>query len=208
VEEVKAAANELAKSIRSLQRDPDLSTTRGIEGHAARAYFEAFGHLILTQKGSFPFKGRSRRPPLDRLNALLSFLYTLLTHDAASALEAVGLDPQVGFLHRYRPGRPGLALDVVEELRPYVADRLVLTLVNRRQVQVGDFEERETGGVFLKPEARKVVLEAFQERKNDEITHPFLNEKTTVGMIPHLQSRLLARHLRGDLDAYPPFVPR
>ncbi len=207
-EELRDAAKALALSLRSLQDDPSLGTTRGIEGHAARSYFQVFGHLIVAQKGNFRFEGRSRRPPMDRVNALLSFFYSLLTHDAGSALQAAGLDPQVGFLHRYRPGRPGLALDLVEELRPVLADRLVLTLINRRQVQVGGFEERETGGVFMDEDTRMVVLKAYQERKQEEITHPFLNERTTVGMLVHLQALLLARHLRGDLDAYPPFIPR
>lgn len=206
--ELREAVKALAVSLRSLQDDPSLDTTRGIEGHAARSYFQVFGHLIVAQKSDFRFERRSRRPPMDRVNAMLSFIYSILTHDAGSALQAAGLDPQVGFLHRYRPGRPGLALDLVEELRPFLADRLVITLLNRRQVQIGGFEERETGGVFMDEDTRKCVLKAYQERKQEEITHPFLNEKTTVGMLVHLQALLLARHLRGDLDAYPPFIPR
>lgn len=207
-EEIRVAEKALASSLRNLGDKPNLDTTRGIEGHAARTYFQVFGHLIVAQKGDFLFEGRSRRPPMDRVNALLSFIYSLLTHDAGSALQAVGLDPQVGFLHRYRPGRPGLALDLVEELRPFLADRLALTLINRRQVQIGGFEERETGGVFMDDDTRKCVLQAYQEKKQEEITHPFLNEKATIGMLVHLQALLLARHLRGDLDAYPPFIPR
>lgn len=205
---VREACNALSESIRRLQANPDLDTIRGIEGNAARCYFKVFDHLIVSQKEEFPFRGRSRRPPMDRVNALLSFIYSILTHDAASALQAAGLDPQVGFLHRYRPGRPGLALDVVEELRPFLADRLILTLINRKQVRVGGFEERETGGVNMDEQTRKTLLKAYQERKQEEITHPFLKEKTTVGMVVHLQALLLARYLRGDLDGYPPFIPR
>jgi len=205
---LRLAANALAGSLINLQKGPDLDTARGIEGNAAREYFGVFDHLIVAQKPDFPFGGRSRRPPMDRVNALLSFVYSILTHDAGSALQAVGLDPQVGFLHRFRPGRPGLALDLVEELRPFLADRLVLTLINRRQVRKGGFDIRETGGVFMDEDTRKTVLKAYQERKQEEITHSFLNEKTTVGMLVHLQALLLARHLRGDLDAYPPFIPR
>jgi len=207
-EEMRQASTVLADSMKALQSEPDLDATRGIEGNAARSYFQVFGHLIVSQKEDFPFPARSRRPPMDRVNALLSFIYSILTHDAASALQAVGLDPQVGFLHRYRPGRPGLALDLVEELRPFLADRLALTLINRKQVQTGGFEERETGGVYMDEATRKTTLKAYQERKLEEITHPFLREKTTVGMVVHLQALLLARHLRGDLDAYPPFIPR
>lgn len=207
-EAVQAACTALADSLRRLQSEPDLDTTRGIEGHAARSYYQVLGHLIVSQKDEFPFTGRSRRPPADRVNALLSFVYSILTHDAASALEGAGLDPQVGFLHRYRPGRPGLGLDLIEEFRPFLADRLVLTLINRKQVQIGGFHKRETGGVYMDEETRKTTLKAYQERKQEEITHPFLKEKTTVGMLLHLQALLLGRHLRGDLDAYPPFIPR
>jgi CRISPR-associated protein Cas1 len=202
------ATHRLAASLRNLQKEPDLDVTRGIEGNAARVYFRVFDHLVVAQKDSFPFSGRSRRPPMDRVNALVSFVYSLLIHDGASALQSAGLDPQVGFLHRLRPGRPGLALDLVEELRPFLADRLALTLINRRQVQKGGFEERETGGVSMDEATRKTVLKAYQERKQEVLTHPFLKEKTTVGMLVHLQALLLARHLRGDLDAYPPFIPR
>lgn len=207
-DEVGGAARALAASLVRLQAAPGLDETRGIEGNSAREYYAVFEKLIVSQKEDFSFNGRSRRPPMDRVNALLSFVYSILTHDAASAVQAAGLDPQTGFLHRYRPGRPGLALDLVEELRPFLADRLVLTLINRRQVQDRGFEIRETGGVFMDESTRKTVLRAYQDRKQEEITHPFLNEKTTVGMVVHLQALLLARHLRGDLDAYPPFIPR
>ncbi|MEO0250501.1 MAG: type I-C CRISPR-associated endonuclease Cas1c [candidate division WOR-3 bacterium] len=204
--EVRKAAGLLARSLVEVQKELKLDRVRGVEGDAARTYFEVFDHLIVVQKEDFRFRERSRRPPMDKVNALLSFVYVLLTHDAVSALEAVGLDPQVGFLHRDRPGRPGLALDLVEEFRPFLADRLVLSLINRKQVHGKGFVERETGGVVMNDETRKTVLVAYQERKKEEITHPFLEEKSTVGMLVHLQALLLARHLRGDLDGYPPFL--
>ena len=178
---------------------------RGMEGDAARLYFGVFNHLIRSPDPELAFTTRSRRPPLDPINALLSFLYTLLTHDCRSACEGVGLDPAVGFLHRDRPGRPSLALDLMEELRPILVDRLVLSLVNRRQIRTADFETRDGGAVFLTDEARKTVLTAWQERKKEERKHPFLEETTPLGLVPHVQAQLLARHLRGDLDAYPPW---
>lgn len=178
---------------------------RGLEGEAAQLYFGVFQHLIRIDDPQFVFKGRSRRPPLDAVNALLSFLYVLLTHDCRSAAEGVGLDPAVGFLHRDRPGRPSLALDLMEELRPVFADRLALSLINRRQVSGGDFEARDGGGVFLRDDARKTVLTAWQARKKEERRHPFLEETAPLGLVPHLQAQLLARHLRGDIDAYPPW---
>ncbi len=200
---LKSATETLARSLKSLQNTRSVDSIRGVEGDAARSYFAFFDRLILHQKADFPFERRTRRPPMDAVNALLSFLYTLLLHDAASALEAVGLDPQVGYLHRDRPGRLGLALDLMEELRAFLADRLALSLVNRRQVRAAGFEVRETGGVFMTDSTRKTVLVAYQERKKDEIRHPFLGEKTTVGMLVHLQALLLARHLRGDLARIP-----
>jgi len=163
-----------------------------------------FDQLILHQREGFAFNGRNRRPPLDNMNSLLSFLYTLLTNEVASALEVVGLDPYVGFLHRDRPGRPSLALDLMEELRPVFADRLALSLVNRRQVNGKGFVQKESGGVLMDDETRKAVLSAWQERKREEIVHPYLKERIPFGLIPHVQAMLLARHLRGDLDAYPP----
>ena len=205
---LRAAERSLALNLADVADPLPLDAVRGVEGDAARTYFGIFDDLIVSDDPGFRFSGRSRRPPTDPINALLSFLYTLLAHDAASALEAVGLDPQVGFLHRDRPGRAGLALDLMEEFRPYLADRLALSLVNRRQVKVKGFETRETGAVWMDDATRKTVLVAYQERKQEEVTHPYLNEKTTVGMLPHLQAQLLARHLRGDLDAYPPFVWR
>ena len=185
-------------------RDPDA--LRGLEGVGASAYFGVFDHLLLNRKEDFFFHGRNRRPPLDRVNALLSFAYSLLAHDCASALESVGLDSYVGFLHRDRPGRESLALDLMEELRPCMADRFVLTLVNNRMVRPEDFQVQDSGAVLLTEDGRKKFLKAWQERKRDTLTHPYLNEKMSWGMIPYLQALLLARYLRKDLDAYPPFL--
>ena len=185
-----------------------VDALRGIEGGAARAYYGVFGDLVRNREPTFTFTSRSRRPPLDPVNALLSFLYTLLVHDCRSALETVGLDPAVGFLHRERPGRPSLALDLMEELRPILADRLGLSLINRRQLSADDFETAVSGAVSLREEARKTVLIAYQERKKDELIHPFLKEKTTLGLVPFVQASLMARRLRGDLDGYPPFLWR
>jgi len=179
---------------------------RGLEGEAAAAYFAVLDHLVLVEEPGLRFKGRSRRPPLDPFNALLSFIYTLLVHDCRSALEVAGLDPAVGFLHRDRPGRPSLALDLCEEFRPWFADRLVLSLVNRRQLGASDFKRQENGAVTMTDDARKAVLIAYQERKREELRHEFLGETAMIGLLPHLQAQLLARHLRGDLDGYPPFV--
>ena len=178
---------------------------RGAEGEAAHGYFAVFADLIRASDPDIVFRGRSRRPPLDPVNALLSFLYTLLTHDCRSAAESVGLDPAVGFLHRDRPGRPSLALDLMEELRPVLADRLALSLINRRQLRGGDFETRDGGAVLLSDAGRKTVLTAWQERKKEERRHPLLDETAPLGLVPYLQTQLLARHLRGDLDAYPPW---
>ena len=182
-----------------------IDTLRGLEGEAALTYFGIFDHLVRQEGPAFRFRGRSRRPPLDRLNALLSFLYALLGHDCRSALDAHGFDPQVGFLHADRPGRASLALDLMEELRPVLADRLALTLVNRRQLAPDHFIVEEAGGVRLSDEGRKQVLIAWQERKRDELRHPFLGETVQLGLVPVLQAQLLARHLRGDLDGYPAF---
>jgi CRISPR-associated protein Cas1 len=185
---------------------PRLETLRGIEGEGARKYYGVFDELILESKEVFRFSGRSRRPPRDPVNALLSFLYTLLAHDCAAALETVGLDPQVGFLHRERPGRPSLALDLMEEMRPYLVDRLVLSLINTRQIGSGSFVLKESGGVLMTDEARKEIIAAWQKRKQEEVLHPFLEEKIAAGLVPYAQALLLARHLRGDLEAYPPFL--
>lgn len=189
-----------------LKSDIKLDFIRGIEGDAARTYFSVFDHLVTAQKEDFFFHERSRRPPLDNLNSLLSFLYTLLTHDCSGALQAVGLDPQVGFLHRERPGRPALALDLMEEFRPFIADRLALSLVNLKQVQATGFRREESGAVIMDEPTRKEVLIGYQKRKQEGLIHPFLQDKTTVGLLVHYQALLMARFLRGDLDAYPPFV--
>jgi len=196
----------LKRIIDKLLLEQNLDVLRGLEGEAAQAYFAVFDHLILVNSPSLRFNGRSRRPPLDAINALLSFLYTLLTHDCRSALESVGLDPAVGFLHRDRPGRPSLALDLVEEFRPLLADRLVLSLINRKQLGARDFRAQDNGAVLLTDDARKSVLVAYQERKRELIYHAFLDDKIELGLVPALQAQLMARHLRGDLDAYPPFL--
>jgi CRISPR-associated protein Cas1 len=184
----------------------DREQVRGIEGDAARAYFSAFNHMITEDKVSFTFRERSRRPPLDRVNALLSFIYTLLMHDLVGALESVGLDPQVGYLHTERPGRPSLALDLMEEFRAVVADRFVVALINRKQVRAGGFAVTDTGAVEMEAATRKDVLSAWQRRKADEIMHPFLNEKIAVGLLPYAQALLLSRYLRGDVPEYPPYL--
>ena len=188
-----------------MEKCQDISTLRGIEGEAAAAYFDVFDQLITAPRKHFAFDGRNRRPPRDPVNCMLSFVYTILMHDVRSALEGVGLDPQVGFLHKDRPGRPSLALDMMEEFRPVIADRLVLSLINLGKVKHSDFVTEERG-VFMKDETRKMVLAAYQERKKEELTHPFLGEKVALGIVFHLQALLLARHLRGDIGAYPPFV--
>ncbi|HLO29915.1 MAG TPA: type I-C CRISPR-associated endonuclease Cas1c [Anaerolineales bacterium] len=197
-----ASLKETLKAIPSCSTIDDLM---GFEGSAAKIYFSVFDHLILQQRGEFFFKERSRRPPLDNMNSLLSFLYTLLANDVASALEVVGLDPYVGFLHQDRPGRPSLALDLMEELRPIFGDRLAVSLVNRKQITAKGFTQKESGGILMDDETRKTVLTAWQERKKEEILHPYLKERIPFGLIPHVQAMLLARYLRGDLDAYPPF---
>lgn len=202
------ACARLSHCLERLRTPLPLETVRGIEGEAAQQYFGVFGSLITADDPGFTFQGRNRRPPLDAVNCLLSFLYTLLTHDARSALEGVGLDPAVGYLHRDRPGRPGLALDLMEEFRPYLADRLALTLINKGQVKKRDFRRQESGAVSMTEDGRREVLVAWQKRKAETIEHPFLREKTPVGMLCHIQARLLARHIRGDMDAYPPFVVR
>jgi len=206
VDQVSYASRQITGSLRRLQENVPLNSMRGIEGDAAHVYFKVFDHLITSQKQDFFFQDRNRRPPLDNVNCLLSFLYTLVMHDVRSALESVGLDPAVGFLHRDRPGRPGLALDFMEEFRPFIADRLTLSLINLSQVQKKGFKKSESGAVLMDDETRKTVLVAYQKRKQDEIMHPFIEEKVTIGLLFHTQALLLARYLRGDLDGYPPFV--
>jgi CRISP-associated protein Cas1 len=205
---LEAAELRLTDIARRAERPQDTDALRGLEGEAANVYFGVFDALIRNPDHGFRFKGRSRRPPLDPVNALLSFIYTLLVHDIRGALESVGLDPAVGFLHRDRPGRPSLALDLVEEFRPCFADRLALSLINLRQAQGRDFRHLENGACLMSDELRKGVLIAYQERKREELRHPFLGEPATVGLLWHLQAQLLARLLRGDLDGYPPFVWR
>lgn len=205
VSALQSASEFLKSTLVAIQEAPCVDSLRGLEGSAAKQYYRAFGELILQQTEDFYFEDRNRRPPLDNMNALLSFLYSILTNEVVSALETVGLDPQMGFLHADRPGRPSLALDLMEELRPVFADRLALTLVNRKQISGKGFVQKESGGVLMDDDTRKTVITAWQERKKDEIIHPYLKERIPFGLIPHVQAQLLARHLRGDLDAYPPF---
>jgi len=209
IADLDAAASQLNRLLPSLEAAKNMvATVRGLEGDAARLYFGVFDHLITTNKDAFFFRDRSRRPPLDNVNALLSFLYTLLAHDVAAALETVGLDPAVGYLHEDRPGRPGLALDLMEELRAFFADRLAVSLINRRQVTPEGFRRTESGAVLMDDATRKEVLLAWQKRKQEELTHPFLEERIAIGLLPYVQALLLARHVRGDLDAYPAFFWR
>ena len=186
----------------------DLGVIRGYEGFATKYYFNCFDSLILADSEEFAFEVRSKRPPLNRVNAMLSFIYSLISHDVRSALETVGLDPQVGFLHRDRPGRVSLALDLMEELRPYLGDRLVLTLINNRTMNSADFTVKENGAVLLNDAGRKKVLSEWQMRKKDHVLHPYLNEKIPVGLIPYAQAMIFARFIRGDIDGYPPFIMR
>lgn len=202
---LESASQFLKAALTEVQAADSLETLRGLEGNAAKRYFGVFDQLILQQKEAFPFSDRNRRPPLDNMNALLSFLYTLLTHDVTAALETVGLDPQMGFLHADRPGRPSLALDLIEELRAPLADRLALSLVNLKQIKGAGFTQKESGGVLMDDATRKEVLTAWQKRKTEAVMHPYLKERVPCGLLPHVQAMLLARHLRGDLDAYPPF---
>jgi len=206
VEAISQTAQKLANSLRRLQLESPLDVVRGIEGESANAYFAVFDHLVTSQKDNFKFSERNRRPPLDNVNCLLSFIYTLLMHDVRSALESVGLDPAVGFLHRDRPGRYGLALDLMEEFRPYIADRLALSLINLGQVQARGFKKKESGAVWMDDDTRKTVLVSYQKRKQEEIEHPFLKEKMAIGLLTSAQALLMARHLRGDIDNYPPFI--
>lgn len=203
---VSAASDRLRLIVRRLELPLDIEQLRGAEGEAGQTYFSVFDHLVRGEKPLFSFAGRSRRPPADPINALLSFIYVLLTADIRGALEANGLDPAVGYLHADRPGRPSLALDIVEEFRPFFADRLALSLINRRQLGEAEFRRLDSGATFLTDNGRRTVVTAYQERKRDEIMHAFLGEKVTLGLLFFCQAQLLARHLRGDLDAYPPFI--
>jgi CRISPR-associated protein Cas1 len=203
---LRACGEALGNLLTMLPDMVDVEAVRGIEGQAAALYFEVIGDMLNVPTDEFSFKLRTRRPPRDRVNALMSFVYSLLTNDCTAACEGVGLDPQFGYLHCLRPGRPSLALDLMEEFRSYLADRLVLTLINRRQIRPGDFEDHPGDSVTLTDVGRKAVLDAYQKRKQEEVPHPLLKENAPLGLLPHLQARLLARHLRGDLTEYIPFL--
>lgn len=204
--ELRKAAERFDKLINKLDHVESIETVRGIEGQGASIYFDVFEKMIL--KKEFDFPKRTRRPPRDPLNALLSFLYTLLCHDYRAAADGVGLDPQIGFFHSLRPGRPSLALDLMEELRPVLADRLALTLINRNQLDKDNFNYRPGGSVHMDEEGLKAVIQAYQKKKDEEITHPFLDRKVTYGTLPHVQARLLARTIRGEVEDYPPYLHR
>lgn len=204
---LRKSADVQADALFHLKTPRDADHVRGLEGEAAAAYFDVFTLMMKpAERESLPMNGRNRRPPLDPVNALISFLYTLLLNDCVSALEGVGLDPQMGFLHVPRPGRPSLGLDLMEEFRSFLADRLAITLINRKQVTIEHFEPRPGGAVYLNEKGRKEVVAAYQKRKQEEVDHPLLAEKSPIGLLPHLQARLLARHLRGDLEAYIPYI--
>lgn len=203
---IEYAAKELLRCKRKVLNADSIDSVRGIEGEAANTYFSVFSHLLLNQKDDFVFNGRNRRPPKDAINAMLSFVYTLICNDMTAALETVGLDPYVGFMHTLRPGRASLALDMMEELRAYLGDRLVLSLINRRQITIKDFLQQGDNGIIMTDSGRKTILVAWQNRKKEQITHPYLNEKVSIGLLPYIQSMLLARFIRKDLDDYPVFL--
>jgi CRISPR-associated protein Cas1 len=207
-EALKQTAEALANALTRLSTCDDIDQVRGVEGESARAYFASFDRMVREDRESFKLDGRNRRPPLDPMNAVLSFLYALVMNDCVAGAEGVGLDPQMGFLHALRPGRAALALDLMEELRSVLADRLALTLVNRKQVTKKDFVERPGGAVHLNDDGRKEVVVAYQKRKQEEIRHPVLDQKIPFGLVPHVQARLLARVLRGDMEEYVPFLYR
>lgn len=205
-EDIEEAAEELLRCKRNAFDAMNIDSVRGIEGEAATVYFGVFSHLLLNQKDDFIFEGRNRRPPKDAVNAMLSFVYTLICNDMTTALETVGLDPYVGFMHTLRPGRVSLALDMMEELRAYMGDRLVLSLINRKQITIKDFVSQGDEGIIMTDSGRKTILTAWQNRKKEQITHPYLNERVSIGLIPHIQSMLLARFIRKELDDYPVFL--
>ena len=205
LDSVSNAAAVMGERLARIQTAETLDELRGYEGECATLYFGVLSSLITAQREDFTFTTRTKRPPLDPANALLSFLYAILANDVRSALETTGLDPQVGFLHQLRSGRPSLALDLMEEFRAYLGDRIMLNLINLKQVTKADFEIRESGEVRMSDDARKTVITAYQKRKQEEITHPFLDEKMTIGLLPHIQAQLLARYIRGDIPEYPPF---
>jgi CRISPR-associated protein Cas1 len=206
--ELKNASDTINHIINRIPKSASTDEVRGFEGQGAAEYFRVFNHLIIDQKEDFTFTERNRRPPLDEVNALLSFIYTLLYHDVRSALETVGLDSQVGFLHRDRPGRHSLALDIMEEFRPVIADRLVLSLINRRQVGKKGFTKAASGAVTMDDAVRKTILIEYQNRKQDEVYHPYIEEKVKIGLLFFIQANLMARYIRGDIDGYPPFIWR
>ncbi|SNS94643.1 CRISPR-associated protein, Cas1 family [Anaerovirgula multivorans] len=206
VDKLKKVSKVLANSLKLVEQSESLEQLRGYEGEAASQYFSVFDDLILQQKEYFYFRYRNKRPPLDNVNAMLSFVYTLLAHDVAAALETVGLDPYVGFLHRDRPGRVSLALDMMEELRSVYADRFVISLINKKEIKAAGFNQKENGAVVMDDDTRKTILKAWQSKKQEKITHPFLQEKVEWGLVPYAQAMLLARYIRGDLDGYPPFM--
>lgn len=206
VNDIKGVSSNLDKAILGLQQCDSIEEIMGVEGNSASQYFSVFDHLILNNKESFYFQQRNRRPPLDNVNAMLSFIYTILANECAAALMTVGLDPYVGFLHQDRPGRASLALDLMEELRSTYADRFVLTLINRKEVKAADFITKENGAVLLTDDGRKTILNAWWKRKKEQLTHPYLEEKIEWGLVPYVQALLLARYIRGDLDEYPVFL--
>lgn len=208
-EPLEFAVTQLAGSLRRLEKEKEVEQIRGIEGDSAARYFAVFNHLIVEKRRSeFEFSGRTKRPPLDSVNALMSFSYTLLTHEIASALQGIGIDPYVGFLHTDRPGRLSLALDMLEEFRAWWCDRFVLTLINRNQIKAKDFTKEASGAIRMSDEARKRFITQWQERKQDELQHPYTGEKIKIGLLPHIQAALLAKFLRNDLEQYPPFLAR
>lgn len=200
------AADELLRAKRRVFNADNIDSVRGVEGDAANSYFGVFHHLLLSQKEDFVFNGRNRRPPKDAVNTMLSFVYTLICNDVTAALETIGLDPYVGFMHTLRPGRPSLALDVMEELRAYLGDRLVLSLINRKQITIKDFLQQGDEGILLTDSGRRTILSAWQNRKKEQITHPYLNEKVSIGLLPYIQSMLLSKFIRKDIDDYPVFL--
>lgn len=205
-EDVEKAASDLVRCKKQVLNADSIESVRGIEGEAATHYFAVFPNLILNQKENFIFQGRNRRPPKDAVNAMLSFAYSLVGNDMISALETVGLDPYVGFMHTLRPGRASLALDVMEELRAYLGDRLVLSLINRKQISINDFVKQGDEGIVMTDSGRKTIITAWQNRKREQITHPYLNEKVSIGLLPYIQATLLARYIRNDIDDYPVFL--
>ena len=207
-EEVEHVVKQLEWRKRHIMQAENMEILRGEEGHAANTYFDVFNHLILHQKDDFPFNGRNRRPPKDEVNAMLSFVYTLIANDVAAALESVGLDPYVGFMHTLRPGRTSLALDMMEELRAYLGDRLVLSMINRKQITKKDFIRQSDDSFVMTDNCRKELLNSWQKRKKEMIEHPYLKEKIPIGLLPYVQAMLLARFLREDLDDYPVFLMR